>query len=184
MVENAADVSAYVDATKRKTERERSEAKEKTGIRLEGIAAVNPASGEQVPVYVADYVLGSYGTGAVMAVPAHDERDFEFATRHGLPIKQVVIPQLIDTENPPQEGKEDTERDVIIGIVYDPAKRAYLCLKWKEQPWITFITGGVEGRRGFGRCGAPRDRGRDRLYAAEIRPPARRGFRKPFLCRA
>lgn len=90
VLENEIDVRGYIDATKKKSERERQENKEKTGVRLEGIRAVNPASGESVPVYVADYVLGSYGTGAVMAVPAHDERDSEFAITHGLPVRDVI----------------------------------------------------------------------------------------------
>ncbi len=90
VLENEPDVAAYIEMTKRKTERERSENKEKTGVRLEGVMAVNPVSGEKIPLYVADYVLGSYGTGAVMAVPAHDERDFVFAKKHALPHLQVV----------------------------------------------------------------------------------------------
>ena len=87
---NAGEVRAYVKATAQKTERERSENKEKTGVRLEGIMAVNPATKEEIPIYVADYVLASYGTGAVMAVPAHDERDFEFAKKFSLPIRIVI----------------------------------------------------------------------------------------------
>lgn len=87
---NPDDVRAYVEATKKKTERERSENKEKTGVKLDGVAAVNPATNEEIPVYIADYVLASYGTGAVMAVPAHDERDQEFAHRQGLPIRRVI----------------------------------------------------------------------------------------------
>jgi len=83
-------VKAYLDLTKAKTERERSENREKSGVRMPGIEALNPLSGEKVPVFVADYVLGSYGTGAVMAVPAHDERDFEFAKKHGLAIRRVI----------------------------------------------------------------------------------------------
>jgi|CXWL01.1.fsa_nt_gi leucyl-tRNA synthetase len=143
-IENAQEVTDYIQKTSQKTERERSENKEKTGVELKGLFAINPANKEPIPVYIADYVLSSYGTGAVMAVPAHDERDFEFAKKYNLPIKQVVLPSLVDERNPHVEGKEYTQRDVIIGVVYDPKKDAYLCLKWKEKPWTTFITGGVE----------------------------------------
>ncbi|MCX6788095.1 MAG: leucine--tRNA ligase [Candidatus Kaiserbacteria bacterium] len=89
-VSNTREVQDYVSATTKKTERERSEHKEKTGVKLEGISALNPATKEEVPVYLADYVLASYGTGAVMAVPAHDERDFEFAQKFNLPIQKVI----------------------------------------------------------------------------------------------
>ncbi|HRH24117.1 MAG TPA: leucine--tRNA ligase [Candidatus Paceibacterota bacterium] len=89
-VGNEKEIRAYKDQTARKTERERSENKEKSGVRLEGVMAVNPATQKEIPIYVADYVLASYGTGAVMAVPAHDERDHEFAKKYELPIQQVV----------------------------------------------------------------------------------------------
>lgn len=92
-IKNVEAVNAYVEATKKKTERERSENKEKTGVKIEGVMAINPATKEEIPVYIADYVIGSYGTGAVMAVPAHDERDFEFAKKMGLPIRVVIVPE-------------------------------------------------------------------------------------------
>lgn len=87
---NGDAVDAYRKQTSLKTERERSENKEKTGVQLEGIMAINPATKEEIPVFIADYVLASYGTGAVMAVPAHDERDFEFAQKMHLPRTVVV----------------------------------------------------------------------------------------------
>jgi leucyl-tRNA synthetase len=85
------EVEKYREEVKNKTEIERtSEGKEKTGVRLEGVVAINPANNEEIPVFIADYVLTHYGTGAIMAVPAHDERDFEFAKKYNLPRKEVV----------------------------------------------------------------------------------------------
>jgi leucyl-tRNA synthetase len=87
-----AAVAAYLDAAAKKSDLERTDlAKEKTGV-FTGAYAVNPVNGEKVPIWIADYVLVSYGTGAIMAVPAHDERDWEFAQTFNLPIRQVVSP--------------------------------------------------------------------------------------------
>jgi leucyl-tRNA synthetase len=90
-ITNWDEVSAYVQEATQRDEQDRLDAtKEKTGVRLAGITATNPANGEVIPIFVADYVIGSYGTGAIMAVPAHDERDGEFAKKFDLPIRSVV----------------------------------------------------------------------------------------------
>ncbi len=92
VADNKKAVIDYIASTKAKTTIERTDVKkEKTGVPIQGITAINPATGEAVPVWIADYALADYGTGAVMAVPAHDERDFAFAKKFGLPIKRVVI---------------------------------------------------------------------------------------------
>ncbi len=90
-IKNWDEVEAYQAEAARKSDFERSELnKDKTGVRLEGIEAVNPATGKQVPIFVSDYVLMGYGTGIVMGVPGHDQRDWDFATKFGLPIIEVV----------------------------------------------------------------------------------------------
>ncbi|MBV9454942.1 MAG: leucine--tRNA ligase [Rubrobacter sp.] len=90
--EHLLEVSAYVERAGRMTEIDRMDAtREKTGV-ITGAYAINPANGEEIPVYVADYVLLGYGTGAIMAVPAHDERDFEFAKKYGIQIRTVIAP--------------------------------------------------------------------------------------------
>ncbi len=90
-VENKDEVLAYIDAANKKSDLERTELqKEKTGVELKGVTALNPASGEKIPVWISDYVLASYGTGAIMAVPAHDERDWQFAKKFNIPMTQVV----------------------------------------------------------------------------------------------
>lgn len=90
VLKNNEEVQTYVDRTGKMSDMDRQTAKEKTGVKLEGVEAINPATGEKIPLYVADYVLGHYGTGAIMAVPAHDERDFAFANKFGLRTTQVV----------------------------------------------------------------------------------------------
>ena len=90
-IENWDEVLSYRAAAARKSDFERSElSKEKTGVRLHGIAAINPATEREIPIFLSDYVLMSYGTGAIMAVPAHDTRDWEFAKVYDLPIVEVV----------------------------------------------------------------------------------------------
>ncbi len=90
-ITNIKEVESYIKITQKKSELQRTSLeKEKTGIELKGVTAINPATQKPIPVWIADYVLGTYGTGAIMAVPAHDTRDFEFAKKYKLPIVQVV----------------------------------------------------------------------------------------------
>ena len=90
-IKNWDEVCAYREMAARKSDFERSElAKDKTGVMIDGLSAVNPVNGKEIPIWISDYVLMSYGTGAIMAVPAHDERDWEFAKQFGLPIVEVL----------------------------------------------------------------------------------------------
>ena len=91
-ITNNKEAEEYIDQTKRKSELQRmTEVKDKTGVELKGISAINPINKKPISVWIADYVLAHYGTGAVMAVPAHDQRDYDFAKKFNLPIKQVVL---------------------------------------------------------------------------------------------
>ena len=150
-IENWSEVEKYIKQAKSKSDLERQENQKdlpagqagKTGMELKGIKAINPANNEQIPIFVADYVMVNYGTGAIMAVPAHDDRDFEFAKKHNLPIKEVIIPKLIDKHDPPKPDKKNVERKSIQAIVINPKDKKVLCLKWKKFPWTTFVTGGI-----------------------------------------
>ena len=102
LIQNPGAVAAYQEEAARKSDFERTELnKEKTGVRIEGVEAVNPVNGKVIPIFISDYVLATYGTGAIMAVPAHDTRDWEFAKKFGLPIIEVVqgrTPSDLDKE--------------------------------------------------------------------------------------
>lgn len=137
-------VEKYISDAVKKSEIERmNDTREKTGV-FTGSYVINPVNGEKLPVWIADYVLNGYGTGAIMAVPAHDERDFAFAKKYKLPVIQVIAPTVTDPENPPRADKEDTTRIVAQCIVKHPTEDKYLTLKWTKHDWHTFITGGVE----------------------------------------
>ncbi len=129
------EVREYIDTTKQKTERERLENKQKTGVRLDGVMAINPATQEEIPVFIADYVLASYGTGAVMAVPAHDERDYAFARAYGLPLRYVIDP----VTGTPQENPVD--KDKIVAIVEHDGK--VLTINWKPELGGRLAVGGT-----------------------------------------
>lgn len=141
-ITNYDEIKKYIDQASKKTAMERTElAKEKTGVKIEGISAINPANNEEVPIYVADYVMMGYGTGAIMAVPAHDERDWEFAKKYNLEIKSVVAPFLerdIKTDRPTEN------RRVVSAIVRDPKNDNFLCMEWITTGWKSFASGGVD----------------------------------------
>lgn len=146
-VTNQTDVESYIAEALNKKEMDRlDDTKEKTGVKLEGIAATNPANGEEIPVYIADYVLAGYGTGAIMAVPAHDERDFAFATKYDIPITQVVVPCADDSNNPPQDGFEEVTRDTVIVHLRDKSTGKFALLDWHGtlEGISTAIMGGIE----------------------------------------
>ncbi len=145
---NWVEVDSYVAKAKQKDEQDRLDAtKEKTGVRLEGVTATNPASGEEIPVFVADYVIGSYGTGAIMAVPAHDERDYEFATKFGVQMKTVVEPIFTATTGESavrSEAGEYVFRNAVVAVVRNPKDDTYLCVSWKSAIMNGLVTGGIE----------------------------------------
>ncbi len=144
-VKNGDAVHAYQQASAAKTEIERTnDTKDKTGVALEGVMATNPANGEQIPVWISDYVLANYGTGAIMAVPAHDERDYAFAKTFELPIVQVVAPYIRMTGiAEPREDKKTTNRNCVTAIIKHPSKDEYLVLVQTDGQ-VGFVGGGVE----------------------------------------
>jgi leucyl-tRNA synthetase len=124
-----AAVTAYADAAKNKSDLERTELqKDKTGVFTGGFA-VNPVNGEKIPVWIADYVLGSYGTGAIMAVPAHDERDFEFAVKYK--IKMINVVTAPDAETPFTGDGTATNSGLLDGLTTPKAKEKIVA--WLEE---------------------------------------------------
>ena len=145
-VENKNEIETYIKQAQAKTEIERTDAKrEKTGVELKGIKAKHPATGEEVSVWVADYVLAQYGTGAVMAVPAHDERDFAFAQKYNLPVKHVVAVNYSyagESKFQAREGIETIERRTVT-VALENSKGEILVIF--EPETITLIGGGIDG---------------------------------------
>ncbi len=133
LITNMDEVAAYRQEAAKKSDFDRTEvAKEKTGVRLAGVTAINPVNDENIPIYIADYVLTSYGTGAIMAVPAHDTRDWEFAKKFNLPIVEVV--QGGDVQN---EAFTDCDTGVLVnsgildGLSVEDAKKKII--EWLDQ---------------------------------------------------
>ncbi len=130
---NIDEVRAYQLAASKKSDFERTEvAKEKTGVKLEGVMAINPVNNTEIPIFISDYVLVSYGTGAIMAVPAHDTRDWEFAKKFGLPIIEVV------------KGGEDVQKEAFTdcetGILVNSGFIDGLSVEDAQAKMIEFLT--------------------------------------------
>ena len=135
---NAADVTAYQKEAASKSDLERTELnKEKTGVKLDGVRGVNPVTGKEIPIFISDYVLSTYGTGAIMAVPAHDDRDWEFAKKFGCEIIEVVSGGE-DVQKAAFTAKDDTgilvNSDFLNGLTVKDA--IPVITKWLEEKGI------------------------------------------------
>lgn len=143
------DVEKYKEDAKHKTQLERTELQKNKNWQFTWAYAINPFNWQQVPVYIADYVLANYGTWVVMAVPAHDERDWEFAKKYNIPIIQSIMPDSRDEKNPPREWKKNTERNTVHVILRNTQDKTVLVhfLKWEQRGNLepkNFIIGGIE----------------------------------------
>jgi len=120
-IKNLNEIKAYVDNAKQKSAIERASQKDKTGVLIEGLSAVNPANGKKIPIFISDYIMAGYGTGAIMAVPGHDERDYAFAKKFDLPIIEVIRGGDIATEAYTGDGKL-INSDILNGLSVESAK--------------------------------------------------------------
>ncbi len=143
---NSEEISKYRDEAKQKIDIDRSaEGREKTGVKLEGVSAINPVNNEEVPIFIADYVLPNYGTGAIMAVPAHDARDYEFAKKYSINIREVISKLFIlEGENKERAGVDTLVRNIVDPIIKDGEGNFYLIKETKTGD-IHFAGGGVDG---------------------------------------
>ena len=135
-IKNMVEISKYQEEARAKTDIERTDTtKEKTGVKIDGLTVINPVNGKELPIYISDYVLMDYGTGAIMAVPAHDERDYEFAKKFGIDIIQV----LEEVTGTPHEN--ESHKDSIVAVVYDEKNDKYLTINWHDKGGRLFIGG-------------------------------------------
>lgn len=131
-LKNWDEIAAYREQAAKKSDFERAElAKEKTGVRIEGLSAVNPVNEEEIPIFISDYVLMSYGTGAIMAVPAHDERDWDFAKKFNLPIIEVVAGG--------RDVQEEVYTDVATGTIVNSGFINGLSVEEAQAKMIAFL---------------------------------------------
>lgn len=143
-IENLNEVREYQEKASMKSDFERAELnKEKTGVEIKGLKAINPLTNEEIPIWISDYVLITYGTGAIMAVPAHDTRDFEFAKKFDLPIKRVIVKD----ESEKQEELEEAYTDTESGILINSGMLDGLQVKEAIEKTIKYIEENKLGRR-------------------------------------
>ena len=141
IIKNADAVKAYQAEAARKSDFERSELnKEKTGVQLEGVMGINPVNDKEIPIFISDYVLATYGTGAIMAVPAHDTRDWEFARKFGLPIIEVV------KGNTPSNLDEAAFTDVATGTLVNSGFLDGLSVTDAKKKMIEWLEANGKGR--------------------------------------
>ena len=141
IIKNADAVKAYQAEAARKSDFERSELnKEKTGVKLEGVMGINPVNDKEIPIFISDYVLSTYGTGAIMAVPAHDTRDWEFAKKFGLPIIEVV------KGNTPSNLDEAAFTDVATGTLVNSGFLDGLSVTDAKKKMIEWLEGNGKGK--------------------------------------
>lgn len=134
-IKNWDEVEKYINASSLKSNIERSSSKEKTGVKLEGVSIVNPATGKNVPLFVADYVLMGYGTGAIMAVPAHDQRDWEFAKKYNVDIIPVITNKDEDITKSAYEGEGTMVNSGQFNGITSQDARVKMPLWVEEQGW-------------------------------------------------
>jgi leucyl-tRNA synthetase len=133
-----ADVEQYIKSSLKKTELERQSEKQKTGV-FTGSYAINPVNNQEIPIYVADYVLSGYGTGAIMAVPAHDERDHDFAVKYDLPILTVINPVIVRSDA--KDKPVDKKKQSIVALVVND-KNQVLTINWGPKFGGRLLVGG------------------------------------------
>ena len=136
-IRNYREVKKYIEESKKKSDLERTDLnKDKTGVEIKGLKAINPVNSEEIPVFIADYVLPDYGTGAIMAVPAHDERDFEFAKKYNIEIRCVINPEKYKlVGKSPQEDAQKILEEIL------NCKR---CYEWKGVAINSDFLNGIE----------------------------------------
>lgn len=139
LIKNMNEVIDYREQTNKKTEFERTQlVKDKTGIKLEGLSAINPINNKEIPIYISDYVMMNYGTGAIMAVPAHDTRDYDFAKKFGIDIIQVL------EEETGTPHSDESKKNSIVAIVYDEKQDRYLTINWGNNGGRLFVGGTIK----------------------------------------